>query len=158
MLGDVSFSELVETDYKSSLAWDKSILSVFLPFRWEHTLFPRGNSRIVQGTAVTSDKAVSQWRENSKYLGTLGGRHGLVISMRNLAFSRKSKHTGSWGDYGPFFLWIFLLNHTHTDTPTHTDTEQTIHQPPSPPLQIIRHVKSTKNFFFFAFLKICFQL
>ena len=133
-------------DCKSSLAWDKSIPSVSLPFRRAQTLFPRENVSSVRGTAVTSDKTVSWWRDNSKGLGTQTGRQfGL--------FQRIGMHGILRGLWVAFLCGLSVQNHTHRETLTHTNTEQSIHQPPSSPPQIIRHVKSTKNFFFFFAFK-----
>lgn len=151
VLGDMSYSELMEKDCKSSLASDKSIPSLFLPFRRAHTLFPRENVSSVRGTAVMSDKTVSWWRDNSKGLGTQTGRQFGF-------FQRTRTHGTLRGLWVAFLCGFSLQNHTHTETLTHTNTEQSIHQPPSSPPQIIRHVKSTKNFFFLAFLKNLFPV
>ena len=120
VLGDVSFSELVETDYKSSLAWDKSVLSVFLPFRWAHNPLPQGKlqectrdgSHVRQGRVPVKGKLKVPGDSGRKaWSSHLHAQFGFFQKMRTHGILRG--------------LWVVFLvdfppkSYTHRDTDTH---------------------------------------
>lgn len=121
-----------------------------LPFRWAHTLFPRGKlqdctqdrSHIRQGSVLMKGKF--------KVPGD-SGRKGCSCHLHaQFGFFQK---VGTHGILRG--LWaVFLMDFPPKSyTQTHTDTGQATHPPASSPLQIFRDVKSTTNFFGFSHLK-----